>query len=129
MFQKGFSLRVIKSRDCEGKKASISGSIKVRIVREDEIFTKKQNFGFDKIESICTRLLNVAQVMISVFVPVFGYQHFLLFLQCFQKPSFVDHKKQGLNGKDLTFIKPNLGDSYLTHYHTLPHFDALWKTF
>ena len=44
-----------------------------------------------------------------------GYQHFLLFLQCFQKQVFsgLFLKKKRLLGKGLTC------------YHTIPRFDAL----
>ena len=52
--------------------------------------TKLKAFADDKI--------NVAQMIVSVFDRIgnivgkgenAGYQHFLLFLQCFQKPSFL----------------------------------------
>ena len=32
-----------------------------------------------------------------------GYQHFLLFLQCFQKPSFLGLLKIGLCGRELKY--------------------------
>ena len=34
-----------------------------------------------------------------------GYQHSLLFPQCFQKTSFQGHEKSGLCGKKLTLAK------------------------
>ena len=42
-----------------------------------------------------------------------GYQHFLLFPQCFQKPSF----QRVIQIQDF--------EKGLFHYHTMPHFDAL----
>ena len=59
-------------------------------------FTKQQDFGRDKIESICRQKLSVATMMIFLCDRVentvgkeenAGYQHFLLFLQHFPKPS------------------------------------------
>ena len=64
--------------------------------------TKLRAFGDDKI--------NEAQIMISVFDGVenilgkgenVGYQHFLLFPQCFQKASFLGSLKVRLCSKDL----------------------------
>ena len=69
------------------------------------LFTKQQNFGYDQIESICRRQLYVAKVMISPFDKVentvgkgenAGYQHFLLFRQCFQEASFSGSLKVGI---------------------------------
>ena len=54
--------------------------------------------------------INVAKMMISLFDRVentagkgenAGYQHFLLFPQCFQKASFLGSLKVGLCGKEL----------------------------
>ena len=59
--------------------------------------TKLKGFADDKI--------NVTQMMISVFDRVenfvgkeenAGYQHFLLFLQCFQKASFLGSLRVGI---------------------------------
>ena len=64
-----------------------------------ELFTKRQNFGHHRIESIYRRQnINVAQMMISVLYRqenIVGkgekacYQHFLLFTHCLQKASFL----------------------------------------
>ena len=66
------------------------------------LFTKQQNFGGDLIESICSDKLNVAKMMISLFYRAentmrkrenVGNQHFLLFPQCFLKPSSIGSLK------------------------------------
>ena len=58
------------------------------------IFTERQNLGLDQFGHIADDKLNVAKRIISVFDGVenivgkgenAGYQHFLLFPQCFQK--------------------------------------------
>ena len=59
-------------------------------------FTKQQNFGLE-MKAFADVKLNVAKKIISLFDRVeniagkgenAGYQHFLLFPQCFPKPSF-----------------------------------------
>ena len=59
--------------------------------------TKRQNFDWTKFKAFADDKLNVAKIMISDFDGVenivrkgenAGYQHFLLFSQCFQKASF-----------------------------------------
>ena len=61
--------------------------------------------------------INVAQMMISVFDMVEnivgkgenpGYQHFLLFPQCFQKASFFGSSKSRVCGKELTSALHNI---------------------
>ena len=58
--------------------------------------------------SVCDRLENIFGKGENA-----GYQHLLLFSQCFQKPSLP-----GL-------WKPWIVWLGLTHYHTILHFDAL----
>ena len=48
-----------------------------------------------------------------------GYQHFLLFSQCFQKPSFSRSLKVGI--QEFKHLKATI----LTHFHTMLHFDAV----
>ena len=58
-----------------------------------------------KFKAFADKILNAAKIMISVFDGVenivgkgenAGYQHFLLFLQCFQKVSFSGSLKVGM---------------------------------
>ena len=84
----------------------------------DKIFdvTKLKAFADDKI--------NIAQMMISVFDWLetivgkgenAGYQHFLLFPQCFQRAYFLGSLKSGLCGKE-----PKLNVGHL-HYVNILH--------
>ena len=72
-------------------------------------FTKRPNFGHDQTESICRQQI-IDKMTISLLDRVenidgkgenAGYHNFLLFPQCFQKPSFWDHQKSGLCDKKL----------------------------
>ena len=60
---------------------------------------------WSKLEAFADDKLNVAKITISVFESVenivgkgenAGYQHFLLFLQCFQEASFLGSLKVGI---------------------------------
>ena len=106
MFSKGYLFRVVKSHDC--------------VVRS-ELSTKQQPLDLSKLKNICRRQ-NECECKLEV---CFGksrkhcekrrdddYQNFLLFPLCFQKLSFPGSSK-------VCMVKG------LTHYHTVPHFDAL----
>ena len=95
-----------------GKNSCLTLSLSHKILD----LTKLKAFADDKI--------NVAKMMIPVFDRLenivgkgenAGYQHFLLFLHCFQKVSFFGSLKSGFCGKELT------------HSHTTTPFDAPWK--
>ena len=68
------------------------------VEKGSKLFTKRQNFAPDQIESMC-RPQNKCDSKTEVFYGMdwkhcgkgenAGYQHFLLFPQCFQKFSFV----------------------------------------
>ena len=59
---------------------------------------------YDRVENIVGKRENA------------GYQHFLLFPQCFQKPSFTGRLKSGLCGKELTPYKASdICERYSTH--------------
>ena len=69
-----------------------------RDVKAAYLFTKRQNFGLYQRGSICRRQNNCSSNYISAFDRTenivrkgenAGYQHFLLFLQCFQTASFL----------------------------------------
>ena len=68
-------------------------------------FTKQQILDWTKFKVFADNKYNVAKIMISVLDRVensvrkgenAGYQHFLLFPQCFQKPSFSRLLKVGI---------------------------------
>ena len=62
-----------------------------KVFADDKInVAKKMKFVFGKVENIKGKGENA------------GYQHFLLFPQCFLKVSSQDHKKLGLYGKEVT---------------------------
>ena len=52
--------------------------------------TEKLKFVLEKVENIVGKGGNA------------GYQHFLLYLQCFEKASFTRSLKEGLCGKELS---------------------------
>ena len=56
--------------------------------------TQKLNFEFERVENIVGKGENA------------GFQHFLLFPQCFQKASSLGLLKTGLCGKELSFWNP-----------------------
>ena len=74
-------------------------------------FTKRQNFRLVQIESICRRY-NKCELKIEIALGRVenivgkrenaGYQHFLLFPQCFQKVFLSGSFKIGLCGKKLS---------------------------
>ena len=66
---------------------------KLKAFADDKInVTEKLKFVLGKVENVVGKGENA------------GYQHFLLYPQCFQKASYTES---------------------LTHNHTMPHFDAL----
>ena len=81
-------------------------------------------FGQDQIQSIADDKLNVARMTISLFDRVentvgkgenAGYQHFLLFLQCFPNPPSLGSSKVGIVWERLKIV--------LTLYHVFTTFN------
>ena len=74
----------------------------MKAVTDDKInVTQKVNFVFRQVKITLGKGENA------------GYQHFLLFPKCFQKPPSLELLKVGIVYKKLT------------HYHTILHFDTL----
>ena len=59
-------------------------------------FPNRKVLDMTKLKAFADDKLNAAKIIIS------GYQHFLLFPQCFQKPSSLWSLKSGLCGKEST---------------------------